>query len=437
MNSSVLAAGTAPDAQPTNPAARSPRVLRSINAGVVLRAIRLHEPVSRAEVARKTGLSRPTVNEVVQQLIDVGYVEQTQVEQGVGQPRRPGRPPVQLLRFRADAGYVLGLEIGGTKVRAVLSDLNGTILARERRVPQVGDPKATLAAIRRTARSVLRKAGVALESVRGVGAATPGVIDPETGCVYLAPQVSGWEGTHLLDELQGWFDCPVVVEGEVRAALIGESTSGLAQGYKDVAYLYLGTGVGAAIMIGGQVYRGQHGTAGEIGFLPVCPRVPADAPPGFGVFEYAVGGTAFARLGRSIADRPGEGDALRRMAGESGEVGARVVFRAAAEGDPAALRIVDTISRDIARGVASVALVLDPQLIVLGGGLAQAGAPLLDRIVVALRDLVPRQPRVVLSGLGVDGVVLGALRLGLDVAEQQLFDFAQRPLGGRPQFARG
>lgn len=410
--------------------ANSPAVLRNINASVVLHAIRHHAPLSRAEVARRTGLSRPTVNEVVQQLMDVGYVRQTEPNHETQRERRPGRRG-QLLAFRADAGYALGLDIGGTKIQAVISDLNGDVLATERRVPPVGDAKRTLSAVRWTVSSVLKKGRVPRASLRAVAAATPGVIDPVTGSVSLAPQLPGWEGTHLLEELQRSFQCPVVVEGEVRAALIGEAAWGVAKGHRHVAFIHLATGIGSAIMIDRAIYRGTYGAAGEIGFLPVSPPVPPGAPPNFGALEYAAGGTAFARLGKAAAERQG-GEALRRLAGGSERVDARVVCEAAAEGDVAAQTIVAQLSQEIARGVASVGLVLDPELIVIGGGLSQAGLILLEPITRALERLVPRPPRVELSALGADGVAFGALRLALDLVEDQLFNFEQRPLNGVP-----
>lgn len=405
--------------------ARSTTVLRGINSTVVLRAIRLHKPLSRAGIARRTGLSRPTVNEVIEQLLDAGFVHEVDDTE----PRRPGRRG-KLLAFRADTAHVVGLDIGEKTVRALLCDLEGKVLASDWGLPSTGDAKQILSAVRGAISSVLTQTGLPRSAVRAIGAATPGVIDPVSGAVTLAPQLAGWEGTHLHDELQRTFDCPVVVEGVVRAALVGESARGLAAGCRNVAFIYLGTGVASAFMVDGHVYRGTNGAAGEIGFLPVSPTVPPEERHGFGSFEYAVGETAFARLGNARAREP-DGEGLRRAAGPSGYVDARAVFAAAEEHDPAACQIVEQISDEIAKGIASVALVLDPELIVLGGELSLAGPLLRDPIVRTIGRLIPNPPRIEVSALGPEGVALGAMRLGLELAEEELFNFELRPLGKR------
>lgn len=401
--------------------ARSPSVLRRINSAAILDAIRNRGPLSRAEVARATGLSRPTVNEVAEQLLRAGYVAEVD-----GRPAptpngwgRPGR----LLRFRAELGHVLGLDVGGGDVVAVVSDLAGTVLATERQAAPSADAPATLAALRQAVTASLRAAGIPRNGLMSAAVGTPGVVDPGTGAILLAPQVRGWEGLRLGQVLGRSLPCPVVVENEVRAALVGERERGVARGHDHVAFVQIGIGIGCGIMIGGQLYRGADGSAGEIGYLPTLPS-PGDARGhGFGAFEHGAGGAAFARLGAEAAATEG-GRMMRQLAGGRPEtVSPQVVIEAARRGDAAALAIVETLAAELARGIASVAVVLNPELVVVGGSLAGAGDLLIEPIRRALQTLVPKPPPLERSALGDEAVALGAVHLALEAAHARLYSF--------------
>jgi predicted NBD/HSP70 family sugar kinase len=173
-------------------------------------------------------------------------------------------------------------------------------------------------------------------------------------------------------------------------------------------YINVGIGIAAGFMLRGERHRGATGAAGEIGYLPIGDGGLADGD-GFGSFERAAGGAAYARLGTEVA-RTHRGARLRQLAGgDPAAVDAEVVFAAAAEGDPAALAIVDDRVGRLARGVASVATVVDPSVVVIGGGLSRAGEPLRERLEREIQRLLPRPPRLVLSALGEDGVALGAV----------------------------
>jgi glucokinase len=176
------------------------------------------------------------------------------------------------------------------------------------------------------------------------------------------------------------------------------------------------------VLVGGELYRGAHGAAGEIGYLPGDDE--PEAPEfGAGPFEWAAGGRAYARLGARAAAAPG-GEALRELAGgNAAQVTAETVFAAAARGDRAAGGLVATLSTRLGRGIATTATVLDPELVVLGGGLANAGPALLEPVERAVREHAPVPPRVALSMLGDESVALGAVRLALNAADARLFAF--------------
>jgi predicted NBD/HSP70 family sugar kinase len=401
----------------------SPALLRRLNSALLLRAIRSHGPVSRSELARATGLSKPTVNDVVDRLIGAGYVAEAVAERD-GQPRRPG-PRARLLSFRADLGHVLGLDIGANKVLAIAADLNGTVLAHERRkTTRTARENATalLGRVRATARAALDKAGVPPAALRAVGIGTPGVVDPASGRVSLAPQLGGWDGIPLARRLERSFPCQIFVDNEVHLAVLAERWRGAAQGITEAIYVNIGVGIGGGVLIGGDLYRGAGGGAGEIGYLPLPD--PDESHDDLGPFEHAAGGAAFARLGRRAA-ASGRGRLLRDLAGgEPDAIDAELVFTAAGQGDAAASEIVDELLDRLARGVAAAVVVLNPEAVIIGGGVSRAGASLLEPLTRKIPELVPLPPRVLLSTLGEDAVALGAVRLAIQAVEERLFAVA-------------
>lgn len=403
--------------------AGSPRLLRRINSAAVLRAIRAGAPISRSDLARATGLSKPTVNGAVELLLESGYLTE-RVAAVDDRTRRPG-PRARLLSFRGDSGHVLGIDIGANKVLAVVADLTGEVLGTVRRLTGARERQtanAILDLVGAATDDALATAGVDRSTLRAVGVGTPGVVDPVSGRVTLAPQLGGWEGIRLASRLQPAFPCSVLVDNEVHLSVLGERWRGSAQGIDDALYVQVGVGIGGGVLIGGDVYRGAGGAAGEIGYLPIFDD--DGGRDGLGPFEHAAGGTAFARLGRRAA-AAGESPALLELAGgDLDAIDAEVVFAAAARSDEAAKRIVDELLQRLARGIASAVTILNPSTVIVGGGVSRAGERLREPLERLIADLVPVPPRVVLSSLGDESVALGAARLALQAVEERLFNVA-------------
>jgi predicted NBD/HSP70 family sugar kinase len=397
--------------------AGSPSLLRRHNSKLILDAIRAEGPISRAALARAVGLSKPTVNQVAELLLEQGFVVE-EMDEPDAAPRRPG-PRARLLSFRAEIGHVLGLDVGAGKARALLADLSGEIVATaQRELDGPARRDAVLDLVEATAREVLDRLGDGQLRVAGVG--TPGVVDPASGRISLAPQIEGWDGLDLGGELERRLGCPAVVDNETRLSLLAEGWRGAARGVDNVAYVQVGIGIGGAVLVDGRLVRGKSGAAGEIAYLLDAGE---DGDGATGPFEHAAGGRAYARLGAAAARGAG-GDVLRRAAGgDPDAVDARTVFAAAAAGDAAAAEIVVLLAERLGRGVANVATVLDPDLVVIGGGVANAGSALLEPVAAAVLRAVPSPPRVVLTELGDDGVALGAVRRAIDVADELLFAF--------------
>ena len=384
----------------------SPRLMRRINAARVLREIRAAGQVSRADLARATGLSKPTITNVVEYLCASGRVRAVAGEQ----PGNVGRHP-QLYEACADSRRVLGIDIGADKLVVVLANADGEVLGTRRRDTSrlsSSSPRRLLSLVKETAGSLLTDPTLGEGELVSVGVGTPGVVSAE-GVVTLAPQLRGWEGLDLGAALEAMFPCPVHVEREVTLSLLAEQWLGVAQDLDDALFVQLGVGVGAALLVGGQVYRGAHGGAGEIGLMPFGKSSVSD-PAGFGPFESATGGAALAREGSAAARTRAGGKLLALAGGDAASVTAAMVFAAAGSGDPVARKIVNRTLDDLARGIAGLVCVLNPSAVILSGGLSRAGEQLRAPLEERVARQVPFPPSFLISTVGDEGVAYGAVR---------------------------
>ncbi|WP_432071919.1 ROK family transcriptional regulator [Streptomyces wuyuanensis] len=367
-----------------------PSLLRRINSAVVLHALRGSESPTLTDLTRITGLSRPTVEGVLEGLVASGLVMETGPDEG--EARRQGRP-ARRFRFRAEAGHLLGVEIGPHRIAALLSGLDGRIIgAGSREVSETACADDRLERVRTVVADVLRRTGVARSSLRAVGVGTPGIVEAD-GTVRLGTALPGWTGLALGERLRRSFRCPVLVENDANAAAVAEHWKGAGTDSDDIVFVLAGLSPGAGSLIGGRLHRGYGGAAGEIGALHLLGR---EATPE----------TLLSTTGEPLP--PLDEPAVAK------------VFAEAREGDERALAAVDRFIQRLVHDVAALVLALDPELVVVGGWAAG-----LDGVLAPLRDELSRYclrpPRVALSLLGEAAVATGALRLALDHVEEQLF----------------
>ncbi|MEI5010485.1 ROK family transcriptional regulator [Streptomyces chengbuensis] len=367
-----------------------PSLLRRINSAVVLHALRGSDSPTLTDLTRITGLSRPTVEGVLEGLVTSGLVMETGPEEG--EARRQGRP-ARRFRFRAEAGHLLGVEIGPHRIAALLSGLDGRIIgAGSREVSERACADDRLERVRTVVADVLRRTGVARSSLRAVGVGTPGIVEAD-GTVRLGTALPGWTGLALGERLRRSFRCPVLVENDANAAAVAEHWKGAGTDSDDIVFVLAGLSPGAGSLIGGRLHRGYGGAAGEIGALHLLGR---DVTPE----------TLLSTTGEPL--HPLDEQAVAK------------VFAEAREGDERALAAVDRFIQRLVHDVAALVLALDPELVVVGGWAAG-----LDGVLAPLRDELSRYclrpPRVALSLLGEAAVATGALRLALDHVEEQLF----------------
>lgn len=371
-----------------------PSLLRRINSAVVLHVIREAHRQGKAqtltELVGGTGLSRPTVEGVVEGLIEAELV--TEVAHCPRDVRKQGRP-ARRFRFRAEAGYLLGCEIGVHRVQTVLADLAGELLgSHSREVSEAATVNERLAALRGMVAELLRKAGVARSSLRAVGVGSPGIVETD-GTVRLCTALPGWTGLPLGERLQRSFRCPVLVENDANLAAVAERWTGAAQGTDDLVFVLAGLSPGAGSLIGGRIHRGFGGAAGEIGAL------------------HLLGHEATPERLLSTTGKPL--DPLDESA-------VAKVFRLAREGDQYAQQAMNRFIRRLVHDVTALVLAIDPEMVVVGGW-ATGLDGLLEPLRTQLADYCLRPPRVELSALGGTAVATGAVRLALDHVEEELF----------------
>lgn len=367
------------------------------NREAVVRAVLEHGPVSRAELAQHTELSKPTISAIVEELFAEGWLVEA------GRSRGSVGRVATLYDLNGRHGRVIGIDVGRTEVRAAAADLVGHDLGEIVERTASSDAASLLAQLERMARQV---ASGDEPPLLALAVATPGVLDPASGELELAMNIPALSEIHLRDDLSERVGVPVLVENDVNMAVVGERWRGLAAGVRDAVFLSLGTGVGMGIIADGELQRGHRGAAGEIAYLPfgTDPRDPANQRRG--AFEEAVSAAGLVRRHAS--------------AGGDSDIDARTVLDRAASGDQLALRVVREVARDVALAIVAITAVLDPQLVVVGGSIGSH--PLLfDEIVAALPALTTRPPKVVASATGDRASLYGAVAVALQHAYDRAF----------------
>jgi predicted NBD/HSP70 family sugar kinase len=383
---------------PTSRAAAIPPLLKDLNERTVLETIRAGAPISRAEISRRAGISKPTVSLALQSLLEAGLVQETEPD--------PGRPTYGALFFDLvpEAALVLGLDVGARFLRGAICDLRGDVRARQDVELDGADADAAIAAIGVLRDSLAESCGLSAELIDGAVVGVPGVVDADTGQLRLATNVPGLEGRHWGDDIRDRLGLPVAVENDINLAAVGERWQGVARGVEDFVFLSVGTGLGAGLILRGELHRGRHGAAGEVD-LVAAGRSDEIDPCAAAVSELA-------------AQLVGENGAATTL---QPPFDVRSIFAAARTGDTIAQKVVDEEARRIALHLAPVAAVTDIALVVLGGGIG-ANA---DLLLAPTRDLLsrwlPYPPRVEVSSLGDAAVLTGALAVGLRAALDNSF----------------
>lgn len=384
-----------------------PNLLRELSEQAILGTIFREGPITRPEIAERTKISKPTVSAVVNRLVQAHLV------QPAGErPGRRGRTPIAFVVDSA-AGFVVGVDIGSTRLRIAAANIYGEQLQEHELETETGAKavgEQITAAVERIARELRPSHGRLL----AMGVSTPGVVDPATRRVTsLAYHLSTSGQLDSLAKLEARFRVPVLVDNDVNVAAIGEKWRGLASSVPTFVFVTIGAGVGMGIVIDNELYRGFHGAAGEIGYLPLASDPFDEQHRRFGGLEDEVGAAGIL-------------NAYNRAAGDGTRAeSAREVFERVRAGDPAAREVIENEARRIGLAIATVCAVVDPELVVLGGRIG--GAPeLLPPVRGTVSRLLPLPTRIEISALAERAALEGALAMGLREARERFFSLERR-----------
>jgi predicted NBD/HSP70 family sugar kinase len=398
---------TRPPGQRGGQAAR-PQLIRALNEQLLLSHIRQLGPCSRADLARLSGLSKPTVSLALANVERSGLVRMAGQRTGV-----PGRS-ARLYEISPDAGFVLGLDIGHHYLRGALADLTGGIRAKDSARTRTSSVRGRVSELIGLADALCADAGVARKAITQTVIGSPGVYDPRRNAMALTGGLSGLSRPAVLAALREAFGQDLVVENDVDAAALAERAHGHGREFGSFAFVWVGSGIGLGLVLEGRLHRGAHGVAGEIAYMPISegPGMDEQDARRRGMLEAAGSAPAVVRAAR--------------RAGMRGAVSAQRVFEAAARGDERAAAVVAGEARLVAKAISAVVTVVDPELVVLGGGIGQAPG-FADAVTAELRGLAPARPEVRVSALGTDAVVDGCLASGAELAWTRLVRLIGQP----------
>jgi predicted NBD/HSP70 family sugar kinase len=318
----------------------------------------------------------------------------------------PGRPTYGATFFEVvpEAGLVLGLDLGARFLRGAICDLRGEIRARQDVELDGADAEGAIDAIAGLRLSLAEASGLPADRIDGAVVGAPGVVDADTGRLTLATNVPGLEGRDWAEDLRKRLELTVTVENDINLAAVGERWRGMARGVEDFVFLSVGTGLGAGLVLRGELHRGRHGAAGEVDLVAAGREDEIDPCA-----------SAVSALAERLVSENGVSTTLRPP------YDVRSIFAAARTGDETARKVVEEEARRIALHIAPVSAVTDIALVILGGGIGVNADLLLDPIRDLLGGWLPYPPRVEVSSLGDAAVLTGALAVGLRSAVDNVF----------------
>jgi predicted NBD/HSP70 family sugar kinase len=377
----------------------TPAMLRALNERTVLEAIREAAPISRAEISRRVGISKPTVSLALRSLVDARLVREVEGS------RSRGRYGATLFESVPEAKLVLGLDMGARFLRGAICDLGGEIRARQDVETGGADAFELLDTAAELMQRLITASELPANAIDSAVIGVPGVVDPGTGAIHLAGNIRALEGLQVSRQLRARLGVRVTVQNDINLAAVGERWRGVGRGVDSFAFLSIGTGMGAGLVIGGELVAGRHGAAGEIDFALAGEERDRDDPCAEALSAYA------ARLARE----------RRFETGLEWPYALPAIFGGARAGDPLAQAVVAEASRRIAVHILPIAAVADVELVVVGGGIGANGDLLLGPIRERLATQLSFPPKVEVSTLGDAAILTGALAIGLTSALESAF----------------
>jgi glucokinase len=369
--------------------------MREINRSAILEFIRRESPVSRSKIAKSLNVSLPTVMRIVDQLMEERLVRKKENTEWSGGRRR------SLLEFNAEEHIVIGIDLGGTKMFGAAANIGGQIITEINLARHGTSGDSSFLSLVELIRKLLDHPELKGLKLRGIGIGAPGVTLHEEGIVTWAPSLE-WRDYPLKRKLEKHFELPISIDNDVNLAALGELWFGAGQNARNMVLISVGTGIGAGIIIDGALYRGSNEASGEVGYIIPGLEFLGQRYETFGALESLASGTGIAERAAQKLLSLGQGN-------DPKEITAHQVFEAMRQGEEWACSIVERTIDYLAIAVANVSTILDPEIIVLGGGVARSADLLIEPILARLNGALPMEPNLVASDLGRRAAVMGAI----------------------------
>ena len=387
--------------------------VKNINKHAILDLIRFTPGgISRAGIAKQIGLSRAAVSTIVNDLIETGIIRDA-----AQRAKTSGRPRT-LLEIKPDAGYIAGIDMGASHMRVILTNFSADAIAEKEMSINIADgPDFCINQADELLRTLLAENDLNLALLCAIGIGVPGPIDSEAGMVIAPPIMPGWDRFPIRETLENLWGRPISVNNDAELGALGEWAYGAGRGARDLAYIKVGTGIGAGLLIGGRIYRGSTGSAGEIGHLTMDNDGPLCTCGNRGCLEAFSGGYAIAK---KAAQAIKDGKRTQLASKPTAEITAKDVAAAARRGDLIAQQVMAEAGEHLGVAIAGLVNIFNPDIIVVGGGVAQIGDLFLEpvRQEVTRRSLpaAANNVRITTAVLGRRASSLGAVVQAVSLA---------------------
>lgn len=384
-------------------------LINTINKQNVINIIRNNGPIFKAEISRITGLSIPTIMKITEEFIKKKLIRE------IGKGESSGGKPPQLLEFIPDSNFIIGVDVGTTNIISLMMDLSSSIIYRCTEPTGLrGSSNIVIDQITSLIRKTINNSGVDIKKILGIGIGMPGLLDSEAGIVMFSPDF-GWEDVDLLSPIKEKFGMPIVLENVTRGMAMGERWFGKGKNIDNFLCINLGYGIGAAVVIGGELYKGSSGTSGELGHTTLEKNGPLCFCGNYGCLEALASANAISRKAKFFIENGKKSIMFNLANGDINAIEAKTVFDAAKQGDTLANEILCEATEYIGIAIANKINFLDPELIILEGGVAKAG----DTLVESLNEVIMKRQmkyagkyaRIVISDLGTNAAAIGAASL--------------------------
>lgn len=386
------------------------QLMKSLNRSLILNTIRNDGPISRAEIAKRTKLTPPTVSNLVKELIEANMV----MESNQGESRG-GRKPTMLI-INSKESYIIGIDVGPDSVFAVISDLDADILVEtELKIPVPITNQGFLDLLTNGLRELLSKdSSIKSERLIGIGVAMHGIVDVDKGVSLYAPNLQ-LRDIPIKEHLESTFDLTVRVENDARAMALGESWFGHGSQVENCVCVNVGVGIGAGFIVNGQLYHGDGYLSGEIGHMTIDIDGPKCSCGNYGCLQALASGPSIADQMKKALAMGQKSVLAAQFEGEFDKISSEAIYNAALEGDDLSIEILRQAGVYLGIGLTNVIHAINPKRIIIGGGVSKAGPLIIDSTIETIRQRAltkqAKDTEIVETKLGDNATVIGAVSL--------------------------